>query len=123
MKCSADPPRASPLQDRLAAHVFAAAEQQSRLVGIGETLDLADEDDVVAAVVAEFITAFEKRRRADQYGSTGIGNDVIDIDEFVVALLGKFVGQLDLVVGQDVDDEMRAFLKGWQALRVERAAP
>src|SRR5437879_1023283 len=99
------------LQNRLAADVLAAAEQQGRLVGIGETLDMADEDDVVAAVMAEFVAALEMRRRADDDRSAGFRDDVVDIDELVVALLGEFVRQLDLVEGEDVDDEMRAFLE------------
>src|SRR4051812_35187759 len=84
---------------------------------------MADEDDVVAAVMAELVAAFEMRRRADDDRGAALGNDMLDIDELVVALLGELVRQLDLVVGQDVDAEMRAFLEGRQALRVERAAP
>src|SRR5260370_62953 len=49
----------SALHDRLAAHVAAAAEQQRRLVGVGEALDMTDEDDVVAAVTAELLSAPE----------------------------------------------------------------
>src|SRR5579863_1627449 len=49
----------SALHDGLAADVFAAAEHQRRLVGIGEALDVADEDDVVAAVMAKLAAAFE----------------------------------------------------------------
>src|SRR5271170_286255 len=101
---------ASALEDRLAAHVLAAAEQEGRPVGIGEALDMADKDDVVAAVMAELVAALEMRRRADQHRSAGIGDDVVDIDELVIALLGEFVRQFDLVVSEDVDDEMRAFL-------------
>src|SRR5438477_8776042 len=100
----------SALQDRLAAHVFAAAEQQGRLVGVGEALDMPDENDVVAAVMAEFVAALEMRRRADDDRGARFRDDVVDIDKLVVALLGEFVRQLDLVEGEDVDDEMRAFL-------------
>src|SRR6266581_3336205 len=102
----------STLQDRLAADVFAAAKHQRRLVGIGETLDMADEDDVVAAVMAELVAAFEMRRRAGDDRGADVGDDVVDIDELVVALLGELVGQFDLVIGENVDDEMPALLEG-----------
>src|SRR5579864_8873490 len=97
----------SVLHYRFAAHVSAAAEQQGRLVGVGEALDVADEDDVVAAVMAELVAALEMRCRADDDGSAALREDVVDIDEFVVALLGEFIRKLDLVEGQDVNDEMR----------------
>src|SRR5581483_3428021 len=116
-------PAPSALQDRLAAHVSAAAEHQHRLVGIGKALDMADEDDVVAAVMAELVAALEMRRRADQHRRPRFRDDVADIEELVVALLGELVRQLDLVPGEDVDDEMRPLLEGGQALRVKRAAP
>jgi hypothetical protein len=46
-------------EQRLAAHVFAAAEQQGRPVGVGVALDVANKDDVIAAIVAGFIASFE----------------------------------------------------------------
>ena len=97
------------MHDRLAAHVFAAAEHQRRLVGIGEALDMADEDDVVAAVMAELVAAFEMRRRADHDRRAAFRDDVIDIGELVLDRLGESVRQLDLVVGQDVDDRNASF--------------
>src|SRR5580704_4930429 len=84
---------------------------------------MADEDDVIATVMAELVAAVEMRRGADDHRRPAVSNDVIDVDELIVALLGKFVRQLDLVEGKDVDDEMRTLLKGRQALRIKRAAP
>src|SRR5690349_9685804 len=49
--------------DRFAADVLAAAEHQGRLVGVGEAFDMADEDDVIAAIMAELVAALEMRRR------------------------------------------------------------
>jgi hypothetical protein len=48
---------------------------------------------------------------------------VVDLGEFVLVRAGEFIRQLDLVVRQDVDDEMRALLERRQALRAERGAP
>jgi hypothetical protein len=76
---------------RLAPHVFAAAEQQCRLVGVGVTLDVADEDNVVAAVMAIFVAAFEMRGGADQHRRAAFRDDVIDLGELVVVRPGEFV--------------------------------
>src|SRR6266700_1165520 len=67
----------------LAAHVFAAAEQEGRLVGVGVALDVADEDDVVAAVMAILVAAFEMGGGADQHRGAAFGDDVVDLGELV----------------------------------------
>src|SRR3954471_13454153 len=97
------------LHDRLAAYVFAAAEHQSRFVGIRKALDMADKDDVVAAVMPELIAAFEMCGRADQDRGAALRNDMVDIGELVLDRFGETVRQFDLVVRQDIDAEMRAF--------------
>src|SRR5207237_7880123 len=108
---------------RLASHVFAAAEQQCRLGCVGVAFDVADEDDVVAAVMPVLVAALEMRGRADQYRGAAFGDDVVDLGEFVLVRAGEFIRELDLVVRQYIDDEMRALLEGGEALRVERSAP
>src|SRR6516225_9325321 len=108
---------------RLPAHVFATAEQQRRLVRVGVALDMADEDDVVAAIVPVFIATLEMRRGADQHRCAAFGDEVIDLGEFVFVLVGELVRQLDLVVRQDIDDEMRSLLECSKTVRIERGAP
>ena len=84
---------------------------------------MADKDDVVAAVMPIFVAALEMRGGADQDRSAAFRDHVVDLGEFVLVRAGEFVRQLDLVVGQDIDDEMRALLEGGKALGVERGAP
>src|SRR6516162_9105828 len=115
--------RTSAREQRLAAHVFAATEQQCGPIGIGVALDVPDEYDVVAAVMAILIATLEMRGGTDQYWRAAFRDHVVDLGELVLVLTGEFIRQLDLVVSQHVDDEMRALLEGRQALRVERGAP
>src|SRR4051812_2833583 len=75
--------RSSGRDERLAAHVFAAAEQQCWLVGVGVALDVADEDDVVAAVMPILVAALEMRGDADQHRRAALRDNVIDLGEFV----------------------------------------
>jgi hypothetical protein len=79
---------------------------------------VANEDDVVAAVMPVLVAAFEMRGGTDQYRRTAFGDHVVDLGELVFVRAGEFVRQLDLVVRQNVDDEMRALLEGRQALRI-----
>src|ERR1700730_8546867 len=109
--------------ERLAAHVLAAAEQKRRLGGVGVALEVADEDDVVAAIMPILVAALEMRSGADQDRGAAFRDHMVDLGEFVLVRSGKFVRQLDLVVGQYIDDEMRALLERRQALRAERGAP
>ena len=60
-------------EQRLVAHVFAAAEQLCGPVGIGVALDVADEKDVVAAVMAALVAAFEMRGGTDQHRRATLG--------------------------------------------------
>src|SRR5271165_3954074 len=84
---------------------------------------MTDKDDVVAAVVAILVAALEMRGGADQHRGAAFGDDVVDLGELVLVRAGEFIGELDLVVRQDVDDKMSALLEGGKALRVERGAP
>src|SRR5215471_20791169 len=112
-RCGArsDCSRASAGDQRLAAHVFAAAEQQRRFIRVRVALNMADKDDVVAAIVPVLVAALEMRGGANQHRRTTFGDDVVDFGEFVLMLSGEFVRQLDLVVRQYVDDEVRALLE------------
>jgi hypothetical protein len=46
---------------------------------------------------------------------------MVDLGELVLMRAGQLVRQLDLVVRQNGDDEMRTLLEGGKALRIERA--
>ena len=89
----------------------------------GVPLDAAEEDDVVAAVIARLVAAFEMRGAAIDHRRAVVRHDVRDIEEAVVMRAGEALGELDLIGRQDVDDEMRCLLEGGQALRIERLAP
>src|SRR5260370_15631236 len=84
---------------------------------------MADEDDVVAAVMPVLVAALEMRGGADQHRCAAFRDHMVDLGELVLVRAGELVRQLDLVVRQYIDNEMRALLEGRQALRVERGAP
>src|SRR5262249_48640387 len=105
------------------AHVFAAAKQQCRFMGVGVAFNVADKDDVVAAVMPILVAALEMRSRPDQHRGAAFGDYMVDLGELVLMGAGEFIRQFDLVVRQHIDDEMRTLLKGRKALRVERGAP
>src|SRR5215472_1052671 len=106
----------------LAAHIFALAEQERRLGRVRVAFDVSDKNDVVAAVVPILVAAFEMRRRADQDGSAAFGNDVVDLGKLVLMLASEVIRQLDLVIGQNVDDKVRPLLERRKAVGVERSA-
>jgi hypothetical protein len=81
-------------------------------------LDVADEDDVVAAIMPVLVAALEMRRCADQHRRAAFRDHVVDLGEFVLVRPGKFIGELDLVVRQ----AMSVFFTGGTAGSwVERA--
>src|SRR3954469_260469 len=75
---------ASGRDERLAAHVLAAAEQQRRLGGGCGGLDGAGEDDGVAAIVPVLVAALEMCGGADQHRGAAFGDDVVDLGELVL---------------------------------------
>jgi hypothetical protein len=52
---------------------------------------VADEDDVVAAVMPVLVAALEMRSRADQDRRAAFRDDVVDFGEFVLVRAGELV--------------------------------
>src|SRR5205814_9892420 len=86
-------------------------------------LDVADKDDVVAAVMPVLVAALEMCCGADQHRGPAFRDNMVDLGKLVLVRARELVRQLDLVVRQDVDDEVRALLEGGKALRIEGGAP
>src|SRR5215472_2105029 len=71
-------------EQRLAAHILAAAEQQCGPISVGVALDMANENDVVAAVMPVFVAALEMCGGADQHGRAAFRDHVVDLGKLVL---------------------------------------
>ena len=67
------------------------------------TLDLADEDDMIAFFIAAAIEAFKGGDSASQQGCAAEPVDEFNVCPSILALAGKTFSQFFLIGGQDVD--------------------
>ena len=103
---------------------LAAMEQQRRGVrAVAAALHLADEDDVVALLVAAAVEAFESGRRAGQQRRAARTLGEGHAGPAVRAARGEALGQRLLVGRQDVDGVVRAGTEGRQRAGRARQAP
>lgn len=71
-------------------------------------LHLADEDNVVALVIAAAVMALEPRQRLREDRQAGRAEGVIDVGKAVALKGGEALAQVQLIRRQDIDDVVRA---------------
>ena len=118
-----DPSSALGTLERVRAVVRAVAEQQRRLAFVGVAFHVAEEDLVVAAVVAVDDAAFEVRRRAVDQRDAVLAQAVRHAFELVFVRAREAQRELVLLRAEHVHAEVRRGAKRGQAGRVARQAP
>ena len=84
----------------------AIVEQRVALGLVDEAHDLADDDDMVAAVVDGVGPAFEERQRFGKYRAPDAAEVIADVAPFVLRRPREMGGNALLQIGQHVDREM-----------------
>src|SRR5690606_15149381 len=96
-------------------------EQERRVLLLGDAEDLADDDQVIAAVVVDGVEALEPGQRSvkeRRIAKTGLERDAGEI-----AAPGEMLGQWPLIRGKDMDREVARCLEGRKAGRLARRRP
>ena len=92
--------------------VLPAVKKQRRAVDVMEMLDFADEYQMIAAVVADGVAAFERGQAIFQNWRAAAAFGPIDSGKFIIRRSRELIGQIALVSCQHIHGKMRARFEG-----------